>query len=111
MTRQEAIRLLHPDTTREALAEIECYGGFAGREKAIKVIEEACVLACEALEAQSKLVYCKNCKYWHKDEGWCDKHSHFVDSNGDFCHPWESANWKMFMEEDFCSSGERRDDE
>ena len=50
MAKQEAIRLLHPDTTREAIAEIEYYGGFSGPEKAIKAIEEACALACEALK-------------------------------------------------------------
>ena len=55
------------------------------------------------------VVHCKECKNWHKDIGWCDKHSHFIDSDGSFCHPWESSNWKMFDENDFCSDGERRD--
>lgn len=50
MDYKEAIRLLHPDTTRDALAEIEYYGGFKGKEKCIKAIEEACLLACEAME-------------------------------------------------------------
>ena len=30
MTYKEAKRILHPDTTREALAEIEFLGGFKG---------------------------------------------------------------------------------
>ena len=55
------------------------------------------------------VVHCKECKNWHKDIGWCDKHSHFIDSDGEFCHPWESSNWKMFDENDFCSDGEKRD--
>lgn len=50
MNYQEAIRLLHPDTTEEAIAEIEYYGGFKGYEKAMQAINEACILACEALE-------------------------------------------------------------
>ena len=52
MTAQEAINLLHPDTTKEAIAEIEYYCGFHSKEAAIKAIEEACLLACEALEKQ-----------------------------------------------------------
>lgn len=47
MTPKEAIKLLHPDTTREAIWEIEENGGDA-----IKAIEEACIVACEALEKQ-----------------------------------------------------------
>ncbi len=54
-----------------------------------------------------EVTYCKNCKYWHKDEGWCDHHSHFVGEDGEACHPWESENWKMFKEDDFCSWGEK----
>ena len=53
MTAQEAIKLLHPDTTKEAIAEIEYYCGFHGKEAAIKAIEEACLLACDALEKQA----------------------------------------------------------
>lgn len=49
MTYQEAIRILHPETTLEALAEYEYYGGFNGREAKIKAVEEACIIACEAL--------------------------------------------------------------
>ena len=50
MDYKEAIRLLHPKTTRDALAEIDYYGGFNGKEKCIAAIEEACLLACEAME-------------------------------------------------------------
>lgn len=52
MTAQEAIKLLHPDTTKEAIAEIKYYCGFHGKEAAIKAIEDACLLACDALEKQ-----------------------------------------------------------
>lgn len=47
MTNEEAIELLHPSTTKEAIRKIEENGGDA-----IKAIEEACVIACEALEKQ-----------------------------------------------------------
>ena len=56
------------------------------------------------------VVRCKDCKHYHKDEGWCDKHSHFVNSDGSACHPWESNDWKMFGDNDFCSGGERKND-
>lgn len=52
MTPQEAIKILHPDTTVAAIAEIEYYAGFKGREATIKAVEDACVVACEALEKQ-----------------------------------------------------------
>ena len=34
MTREEAIRILDPETTGEAISEIEYYGGFSGRTAA-----------------------------------------------------------------------------
>lgn len=52
MTHEEAIKILHPDTTLMALAEVEYFGGFNGKEAKIKAVEEACVVACEALEKQ-----------------------------------------------------------
>ena len=48
MTYEEAKRILHPDTTRGALAEIE----FKGKEKSQEAVDEACLLACEALDKQ-----------------------------------------------------------
>ena len=49
MDYKEAYEILHPDTTRQKLAEIEYYGGFAGQQKAIEAVNEACVVACEAI--------------------------------------------------------------
>ena len=54
MTAQEAFKILHPDTTVEAIAEIKYYAGFKGREAGIKAVEDACVVACEALEKQAE---------------------------------------------------------
>lgn len=54
------------------------------------------------------VVRCKDCKHWHEETGWCKQHSHFVDSEGEPCHPWESREWKRFDENDFCSYGESK---
>ena len=69
MTYEEAIKILHPNTTLTALAEVEYYGGFNGQEAKIKAVEEACLLACEALEKQIQKkpyweyggCHCKSC--------------------------------------------------
>jgi hypothetical protein len=48
VTYKEAKRILHPDTTREALVEI----GFKGKEKLQEAVDEACLMACDALDKQ-----------------------------------------------------------
>lgn len=50
MTNKEAIELLHPETTRDAIRTLESHG--VDREQIIKKIEEACEIACEALKKQ-----------------------------------------------------------
>ena len=45
MNIEEAIKILHPDTTYRALF------GIDGKE-AIKLVEEACILACKCMEKQ-----------------------------------------------------------
>ena len=54
MTREEAIRILDPETTGEALAEIEYYGGFSGRAAVVQAVLDACVLAVDALREQEQ---------------------------------------------------------
>ena len=49
MTYQEAIRILDPKTTVEALAEIEYYAGFNGSTAKQEAVNEACRVACEAM--------------------------------------------------------------
>ena len=49
MTISEAIKILDPDTGLNAIIEIEYYGGFKGREKALESIKEACRLACNIM--------------------------------------------------------------
>lgn len=56
-------------------------------------------------------IRCKECKFYHKDTGWCDKHSHFLDKKGRFCYPWESTDWKIFFDNDYCSWGVKKEQE
>lgn len=51
MTKEEAARILDPSTTREALAEIECHG----HEAVMKAVEDACMMAIEALRKVEEL--------------------------------------------------------
>lgn len=48
MTYKEAKRILYPDTTREALAEI----WYEGKEKVQDAVDDACLKACAALDKQ-----------------------------------------------------------
>lgn len=50
MTYKEARRILHPDTTAEAIAEYRYYGGFSEHDAGLEVVNQACLLACEALD-------------------------------------------------------------
>ena len=49
MTREEAARILDPETTVEALAEIEYYAGFSGPTAKVQAVSEACEIAAAAL--------------------------------------------------------------
>jgi PP-loop superfamily ATP-utilizing enzyme len=49
MTYKEAIRILHPNTTKEELRKIEHLAGFRGKEATIYAVEEACLVACDAM--------------------------------------------------------------
>lgn len=54
MTREEAIRILDPETTGEAISEIEYYGGFGGRAAVVQAVLDACVLAVAAIREQEE---------------------------------------------------------
>lgn len=45
MTINQAIRILDPSTSDEALGEIEYYGGLRGKEKVLVACDEACRIA------------------------------------------------------------------
>lgn len=49
MTREQAIKILSSETTREAIAELEYYAGF-NKEKTIEQIQEAMDMGAEALK-------------------------------------------------------------
>lgn len=97
MTIDRAIEILNP-------AHREHYDG-------LDEVNEACRMGMEALEraraipldAVPPVGRCRDCQKWHRDEGWCDVHSHFIGRNGEACHPWESSDWKMFDENYFCA--------
>lgn len=54
MTMDEAIRILDPETSFDALAEIEYYGGFNGDKAKVEAVNDACRLAVDALRAQQE---------------------------------------------------------
>ena len=92
MTYEEAMKILHPNTTLTALAEVEYYGGFNGQEAKIKAVEEACLLACEALEKQIPkkpywehgVWHCKSCGlYIFNDEYFCPVCGQAIDWSDD----------------------------
>lgn len=49
MTYEEAARILDPETSQEALCEIEFYGGFRGEEARLEACNEACRVAAKVL--------------------------------------------------------------
>lgn len=98
MTREEAARILDPETTVEALAEIEYYNGLSGPKAQLQAVSEACEIAAAALrelpeavpESRGDIVRSmtdSQLAYWmvylsvhHGDPGydlsfiWCDGH-------------------------------------
>ena len=52
---EEAIRLLHPDTSADEIAKIKYKYGFRGEEHAIHKVERACKIACKAMEKQKSM--------------------------------------------------------
>lgn len=50
----DAIRILDPETTADALAEIEYYAGFSGYLAKVEACDEACKIAVAVMRAQQK---------------------------------------------------------
>ena len=65
MTREEAIRILDQETTGEAMAEIEYYGGFSGRAAVVQAVLDACVRAVADLREQEERE--RGCEYCNED--------------------------------------------
>ena len=94
MTIKEAIRLLDPATSAQAIAEIEYYGGFSGRIAAVQAISDACVIACRVMrkEQGEELPLVRRGRwftaeshngylYWNCDQ--CKKH--FTSQKSNYC--------------------------
>ena len=69
MSIEEAIRILDPETSADAIAEIKYYAGF-NQDKAIEKVEEACEVACSIMRSFEKLkkLYAKVCEQCDKLE-------------------------------------------
>ena len=64
MSIEEAIHILDPETSADAITEIKYYAGF-NEEKAIEKVEDACKLACDImrkhLEDTEIMFSCDDC--------------------------------------------------
>ena len=56
MSIEEAIRILDPETSADAIAEIEYYAGF-NKDKVIEKVNEACEVACNVMKTYSDLIH------------------------------------------------------
>ena len=62
MTREEAIHILDPETTWEAISKFEYYAGLRGEEAVRKAVDDACVLAVATLrELEERELGCEYC--------------------------------------------------
>lgn len=59
MSIEQAVALLNPETTAQALAEYEYYGGFRGREAGVKACEEACRVAVKIMREKLSAERCE----------------------------------------------------
>ena len=64
MTREEAIRLLDPETTAKAIAKIQYYAGFIGKGVNKQAITEACELAVKDMRKQTPMKPIDNEELW-----------------------------------------------
>ena len=104
------IDIIYRKSAVKALKELQENLVAAGEPFFAGIINHA-IRAIEKVESPAdvvEVVRCKNCKHWNEETGWCNLHSHFIDSKGEACHPWESSEWTMFNDNDFCSDGERK---
>ena len=69
MSIEEAIRILDPETSADAIAEIEYYAGF-NKDMTIEKVNETCEVACGVMRAFKKLkiLYAKVCERCDKLE-------------------------------------------
>lgn len=77
MTKEEAIRLLDPETTEEAIAEIRCELGVYSKPAVIEAINEACVIAVECMRKQvpQEVIENENYSYWDGEKNVRDRNT------------------------------------
>ena len=107
MTREEAIRILDPVTTGEALAEIEYYNGFSCKTAAVQAVSDACVLAVAALREQEDRRWIpvterlpdkpKKCLVYDK-RGDCGVYSIVYYGQGSYIHYSDTCYWMPLPE-------------
>ncbi len=89
MTAEEAIRILHPSTTAETLAEIEYYGGFNGEKAKRAAIGDARLVACEALDKQMpKKLICereRSSPFGEDDYAYCPRCENPLPNGVNYC--------------------------
>ena len=92
MTAAEAKRIIHPETTAEALAEIK------GENAKVAVVDDACLVACAALDKQIPkkpretryALMCANCGHKITEKGCKKLHRNYCKKCGQRIL-WEEA--------------------
>lgn len=90
MTAEEAIEILHPDTTAQTLLRIEYCGGVNGEQAMKEAVDNACLVACEALEKQIPkkpretrcALMCANCGHKITEKGCKKLHRYYCKKCG-----------------------------
>lgn len=103
MSIDEAIRILEPITSAEAIMKIEYYGGLSGDMAKIEAVNEACRLAVAALRAQqeaekNKPLTLDELRKLDGEPVWC------VDGSG--CERWGLVNTENVLLEVIGSDSE-----
>ena len=96
-------RLIDADAMWRKFESEPWYDNADRDEIALPLVDDAPTV--DAVE----VVRCRECKSWHEETGFCEKHSYFVDGDGVCCSPADSPNWTMFDSDDFCSYGKRKE--
>lgn len=90
---ENAIEILHPSTTMDALTQIEYFAGFNGKQAKVRAVEEACLIACDSLK-RDKAVRPIHVRYKIKSTGRnihhmycgvCGKYNQRVASGDKYC--------------------------
>lgn len=91
--REAALSLVRPDAPEDEKAAVT----IATAKKLVRSIVNRTPAADVA-----PVVRCKDCLFWERDIGFCHYHSRYYDGG---------ASWDIFNEDDFCSYGERKEND